>query len=351
MTTLAAASPLVGDTRLTTARRVFRAALAVNSALTLLCAVSYFTGFGSSLVGSVTIDGQTALRIGWSILIITVLWGFIWLGIKALLLAKVAKFTREERRAAFGSRMNQPYDVADLVARHSERRIRIIDMIGRRGRFITLGAAGVIYLFGMVDETRPANFAYAFLNANMLDGVITLWVFLAVFWSSNWFAAAVYGPQSRIMDGVLGRANCLSLITLWALFKFVMVPIGAQLFTLYSPQYFGLVFMLIWGSYMITDTLSEVGGSLYGTQKIRVVGLGDVNRKSIAGTVTGFIGGLVLCVSLVGANSPGGAWFGLAVTIAVSNSLLELWSPRGTDDFTMATANALICWAFGAWIL
>jgi hypothetical protein len=351
MNSVTATAPLAGDTRLATARRVFLAAVAVNSALTLMCAVSYFTGFGASLVGSVSIDGQTALRVGWSILIITVLWGFIWLGIKALLLAKVAKFTREERRAAFGSRMREPYDVADLVARHSERRIRIIDMIGRRGRFITLGAAGVVYLFTMVDETRPANFAYAFLNANMLDGVITLWVFLSVFWSTNWFAAAVYGPQSRIMDGVLGRANCLSLMTLWALFKFVMVPIGAQLYTLYTPQHFALVFMLIWGSYMITDTLSEVGGSLYGTQKIRVIGLGDVNRKSIAGTVTGFIGGLVLCVSLVGANSPGGAWFGLAVTIAISNSVLELWSPRGTDDFTMATANALICWAFGAWVL
>ena len=351
MNSVTATAPLAGDTRLATARRVFLAAVAVNSALTLMCAVSYFTGFGASLVGSVSIDGQTALRVGWSILIITVLWGFIWLGIKALLLAKVAKFTREERRAAFGSRMREPYDVADQVARHSERRIRIIDMIGRRGRFITLGAAGVVYLFTMVDETRPANFAYAFLNANMLDGVITLWVFLSVFWSTNWFAAAVYGPQSRIMDGVLGRANCLSLMTLWALFKFVMVPIGAQLYTLYTPQHFALVFMLIWGSYMITDTLSEVGGSLYGTQKIRVIGLGDVNRKSIAGTVTGFIGGLVLCVSLVGANSPGGAWFGLAVTIAISNSVLELWSPRGTDDFTMATANALICWAFGAWVV
>ncbi|HTU65571.1 MAG TPA: hypothetical protein VMF52_06465 [Steroidobacteraceae bacterium] len=351
MTTLTATAPLAADTRLATARRVFLAALGVNSVLTLLCAASYFTGFGASFTGPVTLDGQAALRIGWNILIITVLWGFIWLGIKSLLLARVAKFSREERRAAFGSRMRAPYDVADLVARHSERRIRIVDMIGRRGRFITLGAAGVIYLFTMVDETRPANFSYAFLAANMVDGVVTLWIFLAVFWSSNWFAAAVFGPQSRVMDGVLGRANCLSLMTLWALFKFVMVPIGAQLFTLYSPAHFALVFMLIWASYMVTDTLAEVGGSLYGTQRIRVVGLGDVNRKSIAGTVTGFVGGLVLCVSLVGANSPGGAWFGLAVVIAVSNSLLELWSPRGTDDFTMATANALICWAFGAWVL
>jgi hypothetical protein len=33
------------------------------------------------------------------------------------------------------------------------------------------------------------------------------------------------------------------------------------------------------------------------------------------------------------------------------NTLLELLSPRGTDDFTMATGNALTCWAFGALVL
>jgi len=36
-----------------------------------------------------------------------------------------------------------------------------------------------------------------------------------------------------------------------------------------------------------------------------------------------------------------------AVTISISNTLLELFSPRGTDDFTMATGNALLCWGFG----
>jgi hypothetical protein len=36
----------------------------------------------------------------------------------------------------------------------------------------------------------------------------------------------------------------------------------------------------------------------------------------------------------------------LAVVMAVSSTFFELFSPRGTDDFTMATANALLCWAF-----
>jgi hypothetical protein len=37
--------------------------------------------------------------------------------------------------------------------------------------------------------------------------------------------------------------------------------------------------------------------------------------------------------------------------VSLSSSFVELYSPRGTDDFTIATTNALWCWAFGAWVL
>src|SRR5215212_8188676 len=135
------------DSRLSTARRVYLTAFGINAALTLLCAVSYFTGFGATYVGEVRLDARAWTNILVGFLFFTVLWGFVWLGIKALLLAKVAKFSRAERRAAFGSRIREPFDVADYTARHSERRIRIVDMIGRRGRFITIGMAGFFYLF------------------------------------------------------------------------------------------------------------------------------------------------------------------------------------------------------------
>jgi len=109
------------------------------------------------------------------------------------------------------------------------------------------------------------------------------------------------------------------------------------------------VFVLIWGSYLATDASAEVFGSLFGKQRIRVWGIGDVNRKSVAGTVAGFLAALILCLWVVTAHGLGTPWLILSVVLATSNSLLELYSPRGTDDFTMATANALICWAFGAW--
>src|SRR5207253_11349792 len=52
-------------------------------------------------------------------------------------------------------------------------------------------------------------------------------------------------------------------------------------------------------SYMACDGLAEFGGSLFGKQKIKVPGIGDVNRKSIGGTVSGFVGALVLCLWVV----------------------------------------------------
>ena len=91
------------------------------------------------------------------------------------------------------------------------------------------------------------------------------------------------------MDGVLARANCLLITSLWTAFKFVMVPIGARMATVFAPAQFAVVFALIWGSYIVADALAEVGGSLFGKQTMRVWGIGDVNRKSIGGTVTGFV--------------------------------------------------------------
>jgi len=37
----------------------------------------------------------------------------------------------------------------------------------------------------------------------------------------------------------------------------------------------------------------------------------------------------------------------LGLLLAVLNPLVELFSPRGTDDFTMATINALVCLGYG----
>lgn len=333
-----------------TADRVFRGALIFNTALTIFWLSSIVTGRTPVFFQTYRLDRDALQAIVWGILFFYVFWGFVWYGVKAALLRWAAGFTREERRQAFSSRMREPFDVSAFVSRHSERRIRIIDMIGRRGRFVTLAMAGFFYLYARVSEEHNPAFATLFLQDNLCDAVVTSWVFLAFYYSDGFLAAAFYGPQSRVMDGVLARANCLLITTLWTAFKFVMLPLGTKLAAVFPPSEFAVVFALIWGSYLAADGLSEVGGALYGKQKLRVWGIGDVNRKSIGGTVSGWAGSLALCLWVVLSHHLSLPWVILAVIISVSNTVLELFSPRGTDDFVMATSNAVICLAFGMWM-
>jgi hypothetical protein len=335
------------DTRLRTAHRVFRGALIFNTALTAFWLFAIVTHSTGGFFGGYEIGRGAVGRIGGGILFFYVVWGFIWYGVKTLLLKYFVGFTKEERRQAFSSRMRAPFTVATFTSRYSERRIRIADMIGRRGRFITLAAAGFFYLYVQVAAEQSPKFATAFLQDNLFDAVITSWVFLAFYYADGFLAAAFYGPQSRVMDGVLARANCLLITTLWTAFKFVMVPLGGRLAAIFPPNRFAAIFALIWGAYLIGDAMSEVGGALFGKQTLRVRGIGDVNRKSVGGTVAGFASALVFCVWIVVSQGMPPAWLGVAAIIACANTLLELYSPRGTDDFFMATGNAVICLVFG----
>jgi hypothetical protein len=350
-TAVAASSPVVTfEERRRTADKIFRGALLFNVALTVFWLFSVLTHHSNMFFQHYEVDRAAVVRVFFGILFFNVLWGLIWLAVKAALLKYMAGFSDAEIYQSFSSRMKAPFDVSAFTARHSERKIRIADMIGRRGRFLTLGFAFFFYMYAHETANRSTGFATGFLQDNLFDAVISGWVFLAFYYGNGFLAALFYGPQSRVMDGVLARANCLLITTLWAGFKFIMVPIGTKLGGIFPPATYAALFAMIWGSYMACDGLSEVGGSLFGKQKIKVPGIGDVNRKSIGGTVSGFVGALVLCLWVVFGQHLPSPWIGLAVAIAISNTVLELFSPRGTDDFVMATVNALICWAFGVWV-
>jgi len=199
---------------------------------------------------------------------------------------------------------------------------------------------------------KPSAESLAFgLQSNLLEGIVFAWWGLVTFYSNGILGRIHYGAQARVMDGVQARANALCIGTLWHAFKFVMIPIGFALGAVFPPEMYAAVFALIWFSYLASDFASEIFGALFGKQTIRVWGLGDVNRKSMVGTLSGFAAALAVSCVVIFVNGLGPAWYGLALGVAVTSTLLELVSPRGTDDFTMATGNALVCWAFGALVL
>ena len=333
------------------ADRYFRGSVAVTGAVTATWLALLATGHESGLFGSYKFSLAAVGRVAIGFAIITVLWGWLWYGIKRLLLRKLAGLSTAELRAVFRSRMTEPFDLPALLGRYPERRVRIADMIGRRGRFLTIGLAGYTYIYTRVSQNPTPDFLYLGLQETLFDAVAYSWLMLAFYYSDGFLGRVAYGAQTRIMDGTLGRANCLVITMLWSLFKFIMVPLGFQLASAFPPSAYATVFAFVWLSYVAGDGLSEITGQLFGKQRLRVWGIGEVNRKSVAGTWACFLGSLAVCLALVRAGGLGPAWVGLAVVVSLSNTALELFSPRGTDDFTMATANAFLCLAFGRLVL
>jgi hypothetical protein len=334
------------------ARRYFRASLAFTAVLTAVWLFFVLTGRdgGPAFRGyQLNLEAVSRVAVGLSIMI--VLWGWLWYGVKRLLLVKLASFSRDDLRKVFRSRMAEPFDLPELLQRRSERRVRIADMIGRRGRFMLIGLLGYSYVYTRVRVQPTPEFLFVGLQESLFDAIVYNWLMLAFYYSDGFLGRVAYGAQARIMDGALGRANCLVITLLWSVFKFIMVPLGFQLAGVFPPSTYGAVYALVWLSYLGSDGLSEIVGQLLGKQKLRVWGIGEVNRKSVAGTWACFLGSLVIGLSLVYANGLGLAWVGLVIVISLSNTFFELLSPRGTDDFTMASANAVLCWGFGRFVL
>jgi hypothetical protein len=330
------------------ADKYFRWSVGLTSAVTAVWLFFVLTGRdGGAVFKGYQLTGESVMRVAVGFLIMSVLWGALWYGIKVLLLRKLAGFSKEDVRAVFRSRMSEAFDLPGLLARHSERRVRIADMVGRRGRFLTIGVLGFSYVYSRIAQDPKPDFLFMGIQESLFDALAYSWWMLALYYSDGFVGRMAYGAQTRIMDGTLGRANCLVITMLWSVFKFLMVPLGFQLAGVFPPETYAVLFAIVWLSYIGSDGAAEIVGSLFGKQKLKVWGIGEVNKKSIAGTWACFLASLAICLGLVLSNGLPPVWIGLAVAVSLSNTFFELFSPRGTDDFTMATANALVCLAFG----
>jgi hypothetical protein len=341
----AAPSPHLGA-----AIKTFRATLVYMSVMTLVWVFLNLTGAdGGLFFRDYKVTGEVIGRVIGGFLIFWVGWSWLFYRLKRTLL-KRAGFGERELELAFSNRLTG-FDLGTLIAPYSERRIRIADMVGRRGRTFAVVFLGFYFVYkGLGAKPSAETLAFG-LWSNLIDGMVFAWWGLITFHSNGILGRIHYGAQARVMDGVLGRANALCIGTLWHAFKFAMIPLGFALAKVYPPETYAAVFALIWYSYLSCDFASEIFGALFGKQTIPVFGLGDVNKKSVVGTTSGFVAALVVNTAIVSANGLPPIWYGLAVVLALTSTVLELWSPRGTDDFTMATGNALVCWAFGAWVL
>lgn len=333
--------------RVRTVRRVFFVCLGYTSALTVFWLYLMFSGRQNvPFFPQYRTSVEQLAQLAWFFAIFFIAVGYLFYVLKYWLLKKYVGLDAAELKMVFSNRLSG-FDLDALLARHSERRLRIADMIGRRGRWAPLALVGFLLVYLYVRQNPGPESLLFGVQASLIDGLLMSWWWLLSFHSNGLAGRIAYGAIARTLDGVQGRANSLFIGTLWSCFRFVMVPIALGLTKIYPPETYASLFAFIWLSYIVTDYASEIFGSLFGRHHVRVWGLGDMNKKSWEGVAAGFASMLILTGTVVSTNGLPPVWIGLGLLLSVTNPLVELYSPRGTDDFTMATSNALLCLGYG----
>ena len=105
---------------------------------------------------------------------------------------------------------------------------------------------------------------------------------------------------------------------------------------------------IMWG-----DSFGEIIGSFYGRIKFQVRGLGDVNTKSVEGTLAVFVSSLVAQIfmyyCLFGLDSQASLFLFHPLVVffytCVVAAFVECAAPRSTDNFFLQTCSLVLVMA------
>lgn len=244
----------------------------------------------------------------------------------------------KEREIIFSSRKTN-FNLAYFVSNYGDRNLRIVDGLSRKLLHIVSGFWHLAFLNLVIRDTRIAWQA-AFVKSLI---VIAL---CSISYSSNKvfsIAGVMYGATSRIRDGVDGRKNFfiaqLAFLNLYAL---VFIEyIARNNINNKDNLIFFSVFIFI--PLIVGDALGEIIGTIWGKQRIRVWGVGQINRKSLLGTASVFFGSLLPLLLIVYLNNLSFHWWLLCLFVSATTTIVELVAPRSTDNFFIPISNALVC--------
>ena len=226
-------------------------------------------------------------------------------------------------------------NIQNLIEIIPERGIRAADAIGRKGMHI------VFFLVSMVIVQAFELGHDAAIHSGLVVGIVTMLVMLVLYRSNGWLGSVIYRPYARVMDGKKARLNMITAQITGTCQGVLLAGLGyGAFFATMDEQFAYAIMYAIYLPVAVGDTLGEVVGAFWGRQKLKVLGIGDVNRKSIEGTAAVFLGTLVSLLAVAAfVPSPEG-YVGLALIIAVVTTVTELAAPRSTDSFFIPVVNA-----------
>ena len=251
------------------------------------------------------------------------------------------KMPLAERKIIFSNRRKN-FDLQYFIDRYGDRNLRIVDGLSRKLLHIATGCWRLLVFNLVIKDTQIS------LKVTLFFQVIAVLLFIISYSSNKTFGLAgiLYGATSRIRDGIYGRKNIfIAQFSFLSLFPLALLE-NAAINNLADSSYMLLFPSLIFFPITIGDALGEIIGTIWGKQKLQVWGIGEINRKSLLGTSSVFLGSLFPLLFIVFLNTLPWQWWLMCLSIAIATTIVELVAPRGTDNFCIPVGNALVCLIF-----
>lgn len=242
--------------------------------------------------------------------------------------------TTDERSWTFSSRQGSSL-LQQLERKFSLKQIRLLDGVPRKGYHFASSLGQIIIGTYLIQDLSLT--AQTFLTANLL-----LFVGAALCLKVDSIrspAFLFYGGIGRIRDGRLARSNALSARGATLAGILCVSALGTSFVPQVPADQLKFLIPLVYFPIAFGDAMGEIVGAAFGRHQFRVWGIGERNIKSVEGTVAVLLFSIVPLLLVTGFRSD---LLLLVMTIGIVSTIVELASPRGTDNFFLPVANCLV---------
>ena len=324
------------------ARRLGFMSFAIPVSIILVLATETFGGSAYSTIRSTW---------GWEPVQKTVLYFSLWAAkevflniFKYWLMVHAFGMTKEHYNLIIGPRSEWTGKEVDVICNtYGRKRIKIMDAINRRMGHTVINIFRIVFYVYLCD-TNELRLKTAMLQ---LPVISTLKILTES--GSRFFDIGRYIFQSsRVFDGRYGRFN-LVVVNFWAyagrIIMFQLLVRSNQ-----SDEakgiLFGLAMMpLLWG-----DSFGEIIGSFFGKITFQVRGLGDVNTKTVEGTIavfaSSFVAQIFMYYYMFELSTASGFFIFHPIVVflytCIIAAFVESAAPRSTDNFFLQTLSLVV---------
>jgi len=240
-------------------------------------------------------------------------------------------FNEQDIKLVFGPR--DDFDLEYFKNNYNVRKIKMIDGWCRKSNHIITSIINLLLITTWIDD-ESLKYQVAFLGQ-----LVNVFISYFTLYSKNRLSFPLYGSSSRIRDGTMGRINLLvvryvSLCTVISIGSIMSIIDGNDdeknllLAIIYIPTAFG-------------DAAGELVGSTWGYHDFKVYGIGEINKKSIEGTIAVFFFSIFPMLIVIWVRNQFDKLL-LIFIISIQSTILEVVSIRSTDNFLLPIMNAFV---------